>query len=175
MLNCYFSSSQAHRSRHQHRSHRVPSSIARRVLFFGQSKVGADRRQSWKPCRLARYQLGSRSKSLSTRGDYREETTARGRRAVDRCRDTGRRRELGAAVAPDRCREGHRGDPCATVRRRSCLLGRRGVGDLTVSGKQAVLVDPKLLCDGCYHGTNCSNRDTRDVAVSGLAPSKKIL
>ena len=43
--------------------------------------------------------------------------------------------------------------------------GDVGLVTFTVSGKQAVLVDPKLLCDGRYHGTNCSNRDTRDVRV----------
>jgi hypothetical protein len=40
-----------------------------------------------------------------------------------------------------------------------------GLVTFTVSGKQAVLVDPKLFCDGCYHGFNCTNRDTRDVRV----------
>src|SRR5262249_43593152 len=43
--------------------------------------------------------------------------------------------------------------------------GDVGLVTFTVSGKQAVLVDPKLLCDGCYHGENCTNRDTRDVRV----------
>ena len=40
-----------------------------------------------------------------------------------------------------------------------------GLVTFTVSGKQAVLVDSKLLCGGCYHGFNCTNRDTRDVRV----------
>jgi hypothetical protein len=56
--------------------------------------------------------------------------------------------------------------------RASCRLavdnvpsGDEGLVTFTVSGKQAVLVDPKLLCDGCYAGMNCSNRGTRDVRV----------
>ena len=43
--------------------------------------------------------------------------------------------------------------------------GDEGLETFTVSGKQAVLVDEKLICGGCYHGFNCSNRDTRDVRV----------
>jgi hypothetical protein len=43
--------------------------------------------------------------------------------------------------------------------------GDVGLVTFTVSGKQAVLVDPKLLCDGCYKGYNCTNRGTRDVRV----------
>jgi hypothetical protein len=43
--------------------------------------------------------------------------------------------------------------------------GDVGLVTFTVSGKQAVLVDPKLLCNDCYHGMNCTNRDTRDVRV----------
>jgi hypothetical protein len=35
----------------------------------------------------------------------------------------------------------------------------------TIGDKQAVLVDPILLCGECYPGTNCSNRGTRDVRV----------
>jgi hypothetical protein len=43
--------------------------------------------------------------------------------------------------------------------------GDEGLVTFTVSGKQAVLVDAKLICGGCYHGFNCTNRDTRDVRV----------
>jgi hypothetical protein len=40
-----------------------------------------------------------------------------------------------------------------------------GLVTFTVSGKQAVLVDSILLCGGCYKGSNCSNRGTRDVWI----------
>ena len=43
--------------------------------------------------------------------------------------------------------------------------GDVGLVTFTLSGNQAVLIDPKLLCDGCYHGFNCTNRDARDVRV----------
>jgi hypothetical protein len=43
--------------------------------------------------------------------------------------------------------------------------GDMGLVTFTVSGKQAVLVDQKLLCGDCYKGYNCSNRGTRDVKV----------
>jgi hypothetical protein len=43
--------------------------------------------------------------------------------------------------------------------------GDLGLVTFTVSGKQAVLVDHKLLCGDCYAGTNCTNRGTRDVRV----------
>jgi hypothetical protein len=38
----------------------------------------------------------------------------------------------------------------------------------TISGKQAVLVDPVALCGDCYPGENCSNRGTRLVRVYTL-------
>jgi hypothetical protein len=55
--------------------------------------------------------------------------------------------------------------------------GDGGLVTFNVSGKQAVLIDPKLLCDGCYHGVNCSNRDTRDVSIYMLFGNawKKVL
>jgi hypothetical protein len=40
-----------------------------------------------------------------------------------------------------------------------------GLVTFTLDGKQAVLIDPILLCNGCYHGINCSNRGTRDVEI----------
>src|SRR5262249_13592923 len=43
--------------------------------------------------------------------------------------------------------------------------GDVGLVTFAVSGKRAVLIDPKLFCDGCHHGFNCTNRDTRDVRV----------
>jgi hypothetical protein len=43
--------------------------------------------------------------------------------------------------------------------------GDEGLVTFTLDGKQAVLVDPILLCDGCYHGYSCSNRGTRDVEI----------
>jgi hypothetical protein len=43
--------------------------------------------------------------------------------------------------------------------------GDEGLVTFTVGGKQAVLVDPTLLCAGCYPGYSCSNRGTRDVEI----------
>jgi hypothetical protein len=43
--------------------------------------------------------------------------------------------------------------------------GDWGLPHFTLGGRKAVLVDPKLLCDGCYKGYNCTNRGTRDVRV----------
>src|SRR5262249_20802503 len=43
--------------------------------------------------------------------------------------------------------------------------GDVGLVTFTLDGKQAVLIDPVLLCDGCHPGLNCSNRGTRDVAI----------
>jgi hypothetical protein len=40
-----------------------------------------------------------------------------------------------------------------------------GLVTFTLDGKQAVLIDDVLLCGGCYHGFNCSNRGTRVVEV----------
>jgi hypothetical protein len=37
-----------------------------------------------------------------------------------------------------------------------------------LGGRKAVLVDPVVLCGGCYPGYNCSNRGTRDVRVYAL-------
>jgi hypothetical protein len=43
--------------------------------------------------------------------------------------------------------------------------GDMGLETFTLDGKQAVLIDPILLCNGCHPGVNCSNRGTREVEV----------
>ena len=43
--------------------------------------------------------------------------------------------------------------------------GDEGLVTFTLDGKQSVLIDPVLLCGGCYHGVNCSNRGIRDVEI----------
>jgi hypothetical protein len=43
--------------------------------------------------------------------------------------------------------------------------GDQGLGRFTLDGKQAVLIDPILLCGECYPGYNCSNRGTRNVEI----------
>jgi hypothetical protein len=43
--------------------------------------------------------------------------------------------------------------------------GDEGLVTFTVSSRQAVLVDDKLLCGICIHGTNCSKTGTRNVRV----------
>jgi len=43
--------------------------------------------------------------------------------------------------------------------------GDGGLVTFTLDGKQAVLVDPILLCAECYPGSNCSNRGTRNVEI----------
>lgn len=43
--------------------------------------------------------------------------------------------------------------------------GDEGLVTFTLGGKQAVLIDPMLLCNGCHAGLNCSNRGTRVVEV----------
>jgi hypothetical protein len=46
--------------------------------------------------------------------------------------------------------------------------GDSGLIQFLLGGRKAVLVDPIVLCGGCYHGYNCSNRGTRDVSVYAL-------
>jgi hypothetical protein len=43
-----------------------------------------------------------------------------------------------------------------------------GLIQFLLGGRRAVLVDPIVLCGGCYAGYNCSNRGTRDVRVYAL-------
>jgi len=43
-----------------------------------------------------------------------------------------------------------------------------GLIQFLLGGRKAVLVDPILICGGCYHGVSCSNRGTRDVRVYAL-------
>jgi hypothetical protein len=43
--------------------------------------------------------------------------------------------------------------------------GDEGLVTFTLDGKQSVLIDPILLCGGCYHGVSCTNRGTRDVEI----------
>src|SRR5271166_5717942 len=36
-----------------------------------------------------------------------------------------------------------------------------GLIQFLLGGRKAVLVDPILICGGCYHGVSCSKRGTR--------------
>src|SRR5262249_5570583 len=44
-------------------------------------------------------------------------------------------------------------------------VGDQGLMTFTLDGKQAVLIDPPLLCGGCSAGLTCSNRGTRTVEI----------
>jgi hypothetical protein len=46
--------------------------------------------------------------------------------------------------------------------------GDDGLIQFLLGDRKAVLVDPIVLCGGCYKGYNCSNRGTRDVRVYAL-------
>jgi hypothetical protein len=46
--------------------------------------------------------------------------------------------------------------------------GDSGLIQFLLGGKKAVLIDPIILCGGCYKGYSCSNRGTRDVRVYAL-------
>ena len=43
--------------------------------------------------------------------------------------------------------------------------GDEGLEVFTVSGVQAVMIDERELCDGCFKGANCSNRGSYDVTI----------
>jgi hypothetical protein len=43
--------------------------------------------------------------------------------------------------------------------------GDEGLVTFTLDGKQSVLIDPILICGGCYHGASCTNRGARDVEI----------
>jgi hypothetical protein len=60
--------------------------------------------------------------------------------------------------------EGTRAD-CKDLGDNAQTSGDLGLVTFTLNGKQAVPIDPILLCNGCHPGFNCSNRGTRDVEV----------
>ena len=43
-----------------------------------------------------------------------------------------------------------------------------GLTQFTLRGRQAVLIDPVILCGECYHGYSCDNRGERSVRVYAL-------
>jgi hypothetical protein len=43
-----------------------------------------------------------------------------------------------------------------------------GLTQFTLGGREAVLVDPVVLCGRCIHGYSCTNRGTRHVRVYAL-------
>jgi hypothetical protein len=46
--------------------------------------------------------------------------------------------------------------------------GDEGLTQFTLRGRQAVLIDPVILCGECYHGYSCDNRGERSVRVYAL-------
>jgi hypothetical protein len=54
---------------------------------------------------------------------------------------------------------------CKELGENSQTSGDVGLVTFTLDGKQAVLIDPMILCNGCHAGFNCTNRGTRDVEV----------
>lgn len=54
---------------------------------------------------------------------------------------------------------------CKELDENNQTSGDAGLLTFKLGGKQAVLIDPVRLCNGCHPGFNCSNRGTRDVEV----------
>jgi hypothetical protein len=52
--------------------------------------------------------------------------------------------------------------------RLSVTEGDSGLIQFLLGSREAVLVDPIILCGGCLHGYSCSNRGTRSVDVYAL-------
>jgi hypothetical protein len=50
----------------------------------------------------------------------------------------------------------------------SVTAGDIGLIQFLLGSRKAVLVDPIILCGGCYPGFHCSNRGTREVRVYAL-------
>jgi hypothetical protein len=46
--------------------------------------------------------------------------------------------------------------------------GDSGLIQFFLGDRKAVLIDDSVLCGGCYHGYNCTNRGTRGVRVYAL-------